>query len=285
MPDFEPITGRYLQVDVEGEPLRLYVEEAGWGHPLVCLHTAAADTRQWRHVMTDARILGAWRVIAFDMPYHGKSNPPGRWWEREYRLTTDRYAATIMAVCRALGLDRPVVMGCSMGGAIVLRLAAHHGGELGGIIGLESAVYAPGRANQFLHHPAVHGGEMAATYSMGLTAPQSPEEGKRENWWYYSQSGPGVYLGDIHFYSFDWDGRPELGKINTGECPVFLLTGEYDYSCTPAMTGEVAAQIKGCRYITMEGIGHFPMVENPRLFIDRYLLPVLDELAGRLGRR
>ena len=284
MPEFEPITGRYLRVEVGGEPLRIYVEEAGEGHPLVCLHTAAADTRQWRHVMTDERILRRWRVIAFDMPHHGKSNPPGRWWEREYRLTADRYEATIMAVCRALGLVRAVVMGCSMGGAIVLRLAARHGGELGGIIGLESAAYAPGRANRFLHHPAVHGGEMAATYSIGLTAPQSPEEGTRENWWYYSQSGPGVYLGDIHFYSSDWDGRPELGKINTEECPVFLLTGEYDYSCTPEMTAEVAARIRGCRYIRMEGIGHFPMVENPRLFIDRHLLPVLEELAGRLDR-
>lgn len=234
--------------------------------------------------MTDERILARWRVIAFDMPSHGKSNPPPGWWRREYRLTADRYEATILAVSRALGLVRPVVMGCSMGGAIVLRLAARHGGELGGVIGLESAAYAPGRANQFLHHPAVHGGEMAATYSIGLTAPQSPEERKRENWWYYSQSGPGIYLGDISFYSFDWDGRPELGKIDTAECPVFLLTGEYDYSCTPEMTAGVAAQIRGSRCLTMEGIGHFPMVENPRRFIDRYLIPVLDELATRLTR-
>ena len=50
------------------------------------------------------------------------------------------------------------------------------------------------------------------------------------------------------------------------------------------MTAEVAAQIKGSRYIKMEGIGHFPMVENPRLFIDRYLLPAQEELAGGLKR-
>lgn len=282
MPRFEPITGRYLRVEVEGEPVRIYVEEAGQGRPLVCLHTAAADTRQWRHVMADERILRHWRVIAFDMPYHGKSNPPARWWEREYRLTADRYESTIMAVCRDLGLVRPVVMGCSMGGAIVLRLAARHGAELGGVIGLESAAYAPGRANQFLYHPAVHGSEMAATYSSGLCAPQSPEEGKRENWWYYSQSGPAVYLGDIHFYSSDWDAREELGTIDTDRCPVVLLTGEYDYSCTPDMTAQVARRIPGSRYVAMKGIGHFPMVENPRLFIDRYLRPALDELRGRL---
>ena len=284
MPDFEPITGRYLRLTVEGEDLRVYVEEAGSGHPLVCLHTAAADTRQYRHVLTDPRITEQWRVIAFDMPCHGKSNPPGRWWERAYRLTAARYEATIMAVCRALGLVRPVVMGCSMGGAIVLRLAARHGGELGGIIGLESAAYAPGRANQFLHHPAVHGGEMAATYSFGLTAPGSPEECRRENWWYYSQSGPGVYLGDIHFYSSDWDAREEIARIDTAQCPVVLGPGEYVSPCTPAMTAEVAARIPGSRHLTMEGIGHFPMVENPRLFIDRHLRPVLEDLGARLTR-
>jgi pimeloyl-ACP methyl ester carboxylesterase len=282
MPDFEPITGRYLRLGVDGEDLRVYMEEAGTGHPLVCLHTAAADTRQYRHVLTDEGIIADWRVIAFDMPYHGKSNPPNRWWDHSYRLSAARYEATIVAFCRALGLVRPVVMGCSMGGAIVLRLAARHGAELGGIIGLESAAYAPGRANQFLHHPAVHGGEMAATYSFGLTAPQSPEECRRENWWYYSQSGPGVYLGDIHFYSSDWDGREELGTIDTHRCPVVLLTGEYDYSCTPDMTAEVARRIPGSRYVEMQGIGHFPMVENPRLFIDHYLRPALDDLRARL---
>lgn len=279
MPDFEPITGRYLTVPIDGVPHRIHVEEAGAGPPLVCLHTAGADSRQWRHVMTDARILGRWRVLAFDMPYHGKSNPPDRWWERQYRLTAAAYEGAILAVCRALGLRRPVVMGCSMGGAIVLRLAARHADEIGAIIGLESAAYAPGRSNQFLHHPHVHGGEMAATYTSGLTAPMSPEGGKRENWWYYSQSGPGVYLGDVHFYSMDWDAREEIESIDTRRCPVFLLTGEYDYSCTPDMTAEVAARIPSSRYTRMEGIGHFPMVENPRLFIDRYLLPVLDDLA------
>lgn len=50
------------------------------------------------------------------------------------------------------------------------------------------------------------------------------------------------------------------------------------------MTAEVAAQVPGSQYIRMAGIGHFPMVENPRLFLDRHLLPVLETLAARLTR-
>ncbi|HIO22844.1 MAG TPA: alpha/beta hydrolase, partial [Nitrospinaceae bacterium] len=38
---------------VAGDTMRIYVEEAGSGIPLVCLHTAGSDSRQFRHLMTD----------------------------------------------------------------------------------------------------------------------------------------------------------------------------------------------------------------------------------------
>ena len=270
----EPITGRYLNLDVSGVSCRIYVEEAGSGLPLLCLHTAGADSRQYRHVMTDPDVISRYRVIAFDMPYHGRSNPPDGWWLTKYRLTTAEYLATIRAVWLALELDRPVVMGCSIGGAIALAVAAEYQRELRGIIGLESSAFAPGRYNEFLHHPAIHGGELGATYTYALCAPQSPESSTRENWWLYSQAGPGVYAGDVHFYSLDWDGRQAITRIDTRVCKVSLLTGEYDYSCTPEMTRQVAAAIPGSRLVIMPGMGHFPMIENYPGFRP-YLLPEL----------
>ena len=179
---------------------------------------------------------------------------------------------------KALDLTRPVVLGCSMGGAIVLQLAADYQQELRGIVGLESSAYAPGRYNDYLHHPAVHGGELVASYTYGLCAPNSPEPSTRENWWYYSQSGPGVYAGDVHYYSNDWDGREAVTRIDTRTCKVSLLTGEYDYSCTPDMTRAVAGAIPGSRLVIMEGMGHFPMIENYPLFRE-FLLPELEFMA------
>jgi pimeloyl-ACP methyl ester carboxylesterase len=275
----EPIVGRYVHLDVDGERYRIYFEEAGNGIPLLCLHTAGADSRQYRHLMTDEAITAHFRVIAFDMPLHGRSNPPDQWWLQKYRLTTTSYIAFIRAVWQTLGLDRPVVVGCSMGGAIVLKVAADYQRELRGIIGLESSAFAPGRYNEFLHHPAIHGGELAASYTYGLCAPQSPESSARENWWYYSQAGPGIYAGDVHFYSIDWDGREAIKTIDTSVCKVSLLTGEFDYSCTPDMTRQVAAAIPGSRLVIMKGIGHFPMIENYPLFRP-YLLPELDFLRS-----
>jgi pimeloyl-ACP methyl ester carboxylesterase len=275
----EPIVGRYINLTIDDVPHRVFVEEAGSGVPLLCLHTAGADSRQFRHLLNDAAVTSRCRVVAFDLPYHGRSNPPDGWWLRNYRLTTADYLSAIRAVWRALGLDRPIVIGCSMGGAIVLGLAARFQDELRGVIGLESAAYAPGRDNEFLHHPAIHGGELAATYTRGLCAPGSPEASARENWWYYSQSGPGVYAGDVHFYSVDWDGRDMLSRIDTTRCAVSLLTGEFDYSCTPAMTRAVADAIPGARLRIMEGMGHFPMIEHYARFRE-FLLPEIDRMVG-----
>jgi pimeloyl-ACP methyl ester carboxylesterase len=278
-PEFEPITGRYLSVAIDGKPHRIFVEEAGEGVPLLCLHTAGADSRQYRHMLNDPEVRSRFRVIAFDMPYHGRSTPPDEWWLAKYRLTTAGYIAMIRAVWQTLGLEKPVVLGCSMGGAIVLKVAAEFQDELTGIVGLESSAHAPGRYNELLHHPAIHGGELAASYTYGLNSPYSPEASRRENWWYYSQGGPGVYQGDVYFYSIDWDGRDDLGRIDTNRCKVALLTGEYDYSCTPAMSEAVAAAIPGAQLTIMKGMGHFPMIENYPGFRP-YLLQALDHVAG-----
>jgi len=101
----EPIIGRYIKVPVMGEDCRVYFEEAGQGIPLVCLHTAGADSRQFRHLRCDEAVTKDFRVIAFDLPWHGKSYPPVGWEKREYRLATDLYVATIRAFCAALGFE------------------------------------------------------------------------------------------------------------------------------------------------------------------------------------
>jgi pimeloyl-ACP methyl ester carboxylesterase len=277
--EIEPIVGRYLNVPIDGVSHRVFVEEAGSGVPLLCLHTAGADSRQFRHLMNDTAVIERFRVIAFDLPCHGRSNPPDGWWQRRHELTTRQYVASIRAVWKALALERPVVMGCSMGGAIVLKLAADYQHELRGVIGLESSAHAPGRYNEYLHHPGIHGGELVASYTYGLCSPNSSETSARENWWYYSQSAPGVYAGDVHFYSLDWDGRDDITRIDTRVCKVSLLTGEYDYSCTPAMTRTVAAAIPGARLTVMPGMGHFPMIENYPAFRE-FLWPALQDMLA-----
>jgi pimeloyl-ACP methyl ester carboxylesterase len=275
--NIEQIVGRYIHLRLFGEDNRIYFEEAGQGIPLVCLHTAGSDSRQYSHLMNDPDITDRFRTIAVDMPYHGRSNPPDRWWETQYRLTTFRYATTIIEFCRALSLEQPILMGSSMGGAIVLEMAYRYADEIRAVIGLESTALAKNRFISYTYHPAVHGGEMTATWTYGLMAPQSPERFKRETWWGYSQGAPGVYQGDTYFYSVDWDASERISEIDTGRCPVFLLIGEYDFSCTPQDTERTARSIPGANFELMTEIGHFPMSENPMRFKE-YLVPILKEI-------
>jgi pimeloyl-ACP methyl ester carboxylesterase len=224
------------------------------------------------------------RVLVFDMPWHGKSLPPAGWEAEEYRLTTNGYVDIIRSFCRALALDRPVVLGCSIGGKIVLELARAHAAEFRALIGVESAAYQPPWYDdtEWLHRPDIHGGEVCAAMMSGLIAPQSPEETRWETLWGYMQGGPGVFKGDLHFYRVDGDFRDRVGQIDTSRCPLYLLTGEYDFSCTPEDTQRTADRIAGARFTVMREIGHFPMSENPAQF-RQYLLPVLEEI--RAGAR
>ena len=174
-PRFEPITGRYLHLELLGKPHRLYVEEAGQGIPLLCLHTAGSDARQFRGLMNDERITANFRVIAFDMPWHGKSSPPAGWQEAEYQLTSRDYVRMILEVADALELDKPVAMGCSIGGRIVLHLAHEHPERFRALIGLESAAHTdPYYDLSWLHRPDVHGGMVCAGVVSGLVAPIAP---------------------------------------------------------------------------------------------------------------
>jgi pimeloyl-ACP methyl ester carboxylesterase len=276
----EPITGRYARMELDGRAHRIYFEEAGRGIPLLCLHTAGSDGRQYRAVLNDPEITRHFRVVTFDMPWHGKSSPPAGWERDEYRLTTDAYTSMIMGVARELGLERPVVMGCSIGGRVVLNLALKHARELRALIGLQAAAYVERYYDaRWLDHAEVHGGRACGAVAYGLMSPTSPEAERWETAWHYMQGGPGVFTGDLHFYQVEGDIRERIGAIDTRACPLYMLTGEYDYSASPRDTEAAAARIPGAKVTIMRGLGHFPMSENPAAFLD-YLRPVLREIRS-----
>ena len=276
----EPIVGRYMHLHLNGQDHRVYVEESGSGVPLLCLHTAGSDTRQYRAIQNDPEILKEFRVIAFDLPWHGKSSPPEGWQNNTYRLSSKDYADVIIAVSEALALDQPIVMGCSIGGRIVLHLALEHPEKFGAAIGLQSGAHVdPYYDLEWLHRSDVHGGEVCAGIVSGLIGPSSPSVQRWETLWHYMQGGPGVFKGDLFFYTADGDIRDRVKHIDTLQCPLWLLTGEYDYSCTPQDTEFLGKNIPGAQWQIMRGMGHFPMSEDPETFLT-YLKPVLLEAVA-----
>jgi pimeloyl-ACP methyl ester carboxylesterase len=165
-----------------------------------------------------------------------------------------------------------------------LHLALEHPERFRAIIGLQAGAHVdPYYDLNFLHRPDVHGGEVAAAIVSGLVGPDAPDEERWETLWHYMQSGPGVFKGDLYFYKLDGDIRGRVAGIDTRRCPLFLLSGEYDYSCTPEETLAVARSIAGSEVTIMKGLGHFPMSENPAEFLG-HLLPVLEKI-GRLSKK
>ena len=116
----------------------------------------------------------------------------------------------------------------------------------------------------------------------GITAPQSPEAFRRETAWVYSQGAPGVFEGDLHYYNVDHDLTGLAANIDTTKTALYVLTGEYDWSSTPAMGQALAAAVRGAIFRAMPGLGHFPMCENPARFRE-HILPVLDEIRTRFS--
>jgi len=268
------LRGGHVPVTAQGVTYQVYYETAGAGRDLLCLHTAGADGRQFHGLMADPRITAGHRLVAFDLPWHGRSLPPEGGIPGSWRLNTGLYVDLIMGFIAAAGLRQPIVLGASMSGEICLELALRHPEAFTAVIACEASEKIERRQTHWAAHPQVNQAYFVPEWIRALCAPQSPAEYVEAIAWHYAQGGPAVFFGDIAFYSGDWDARDRVHRIDTNCVPLFMLTGEYDYSCTVEHSQATAAKIPGVRFQAMTGIGHFPFAENPRLFAD-YLLPIL----------
>ena len=206
--------------------------------------------------------------------------PPGvEWWTQEYRLTKDFLMEFTLTLARELGLEKPVYMGSSIGGHLALDLALHHPEEFRAVIGVEAAAATPGGYLDIWNHPRVGNG-FKASVMYGLMSPTSPETYRRETAWCYSQGAPPVFKGDLYYHDIDHAMGETVGDIDGTKLGVHLLTGEYDWSTPPGLSQAVADRIPGASFQTMEGLGHFPMSEDPERFLG-YVRPVLEKIRDR----
>ena len=286
---FEAATGRYVYIDVQGVEYRVYFEEAGAGIPMVCQHTAGSDGQQFRRFLEDPDITARFRVVVPDLPWHGKSQPPEgvAWWATEYRLTRAFFVEFHLAFKRALGLDRPVIIGSSMGGSIATDLAHDAPDDYRAAIALEEGLRAS-RASEadklatfrYYRHPRVNGGDRAGASMYCLSGPNSPREYRHEVSWGYSQCAPGVFAGDLFYRHVEHDMESLARHIDTSRCPVYILNGEYDPGTGIPEGEELAAHIKDAKFIPLPGMGHFPMTEDFQK-MKPVIMPVLEEIASR----
>ncbi len=217
-------------------------------------------------------------MIAFDLPWHGRSMPPRGWRGTVYENDITWYMGIIRAFIATLELDeKPVLVGCSMGGSVALTTAGVYGDEFRAICALEGTLggnpHAPSRRGIWTRHLEVDHSLFLSTWVAGLMSPDSPQDLQDDVLWEYGQGGPGVYNGDGAMVS----SLQALGSTQTeAKCPLWVFSGDYDYSATPELSKAAADQLGG-EFVAMVGKGHFPMAEDPIGF-KQYLMPVLEKI-------
>ena len=270
--------GEYVRIDTRLGQADVYVERAGAGPQLLCLPTAGSDTTQFHGLVTDTDITDRFEVIAFDLPWHGKSAPPRGADPMRYSLTPAEYTDIIVAVADALGLERPILLGASMAGAAVVRAIAMHGHRFAGAVSCQAAVDVAGRATPAARATDVDQSLFPPEWTYGLMNPASPGEHRDRVWWGYSSGAHGVYIGDIDGYQqwrFD-----EVADLLTPQSPhIAVLTGVFDTSVPPERSEELASRIPNSSFQRMDRLGHFPHAENPEEFW-RMLEPALVRITG-----
>ncbi len=261
--------GGYVTVD----GIRTYFEEAGSGAPLVCLHAACQDTLMFRHVLDG--LSDRYRVITLDAPGHGKTLMPGA------GPFTDitQHAEFNEHFMDALELDRPIVMGCSMAGNMVLELGARRPEGYRAIVSCEGAAHTPTIDEFTLDMLDANGSVLAEVFARSLTGPRTPPDRAEEVVWQLCRATPQIIKADLTGYTA-FDQREALGAIRA---PVLLIRGDADWLVTQEMVEETAARIQGSRIVVLEGTGHYPMTENPVEFLEALRPFLADALDPRLA--
>ena len=279
MTKFDPITGRYIHLTIQGVEYRVFYEEAGKGIPIICQHSGGGDGLEWAALLNDPEVTSKYHVIVPNLPYHGKSLPPEsiEWWRQEYRLTKNFFMDFELELSRALKLDRPVYIGCYVGGNLGLNLALDYPDKFRAVIGVGAALTSGKPTLDTFYHPNVsnHYRMVNAFY---FCAPTTPEKYRREVGWATMQCAAPTTKGDLYFYFYEHNLTGKAHLIDTSRCAVYLLTADYDPTISVEDTLVMANQIKGSKFTEIKGMSHCGMAENPPLF-KSYLMPILDEIA------
>lgn len=277
--------GRYVRFELDGVQYRMYYEEAGEGEPLLLQHTAGADSRQWRNFLADPELQKRYRMIAYDLPFHGRSLPPvigSRWWEEPYQPGREQIMKWVVAFKNAIGLDRPMLMGVSVGGQLATDILAHHGDEISGAVSVNGTFHNDSLSffdNSPFDNPRIPR-EYFASMMYESTSPTAPESLRRESQWIYSSNGPGVYKGDNLYYSTEHDLRIDGHLIDTEKTPLFVTVGELDpVNGVPGGPQEIPNHIPGARFAVLPQLSHFAMSDDPVRF-NATIKPILDQVAS-----
>jgi N-formylmaleamate deformylase len=123
---------------VTANGVRQHFLELGAGdRAVVICHKVTGGAETW--AAKAAELASRYRVVVPDLRGHGYSHKP------DWGYSLVDYARDVAGLIEALGLNRPVVVGHSLGGRVALQLGARHAGAVGAVVAVDPPLSGPGR--------------------------------------------------------------------------------------------------------------------------------------------
>jgi len=267
---------------VESGRAKLAYESTGIaaGADVLLIHAGVNDRRSWRHVVE--RLRASHRCVAFDMRGFGETT-----FEREDGWS---HVVDALAVLDAAGLDRPVIVACSMGGQTAVDLTLAHPGRVAGLALIGTAIRgAP--------YPEVEEGPTAdlnARMEEADSAGDIDEVARLDAWMWLD--GPGAAEGRVggpaRELFLDMNGRalhaedpgepaelpPAWSRLGEISVPTLVMIGRLDVEEIQVIDAAVAGIIPGARLRFLDGVAHVPHLEADSATLDE-IAAFVDEFG------
>lgn len=261
------MTGPTLAGPVRAGALTLWLEREGAGPPLLLI--AGLGYASWCWTELRERLRGAAEILAFDNRGTGRSDKPAG----PYSIAM--LADDAAALLDAAGLASAHVLGHSMGGYIAQALALRHPAKVRSLLlactsrgGPDTESMSPATATAWAQAAA----QPPAIYAR-TSMPHSFAPGWAER---HPVEFEALLARRLEFPTppANWQAQFEacIDHVVTGldvtpiRVPVTIAHGRLD-RVVPYRNGELIAQsLPHARFISMDGVGHLPMLEEPDAF-------------------
>jgi pimeloyl-ACP methyl ester carboxylesterase len=242
-------------VFVEVNGLRVNIEQAGSGPPLLLLHGWGASSRSFAPLFP--HLVHDFSVCAPDLPGFGLSAMPPTTWG------IGDYTSLVEGLMQRLGWERAHLLGHSNGGRICISLAARSPAMVDRLVLADSAGIRPPRTLALKAR-----GTLARSARRVLTQPAAGASGRRFLDALYRRLGMSDYAtsGDLRstfVRIVNEDLSPLLPAITS---PTLVIWGSNDVETPIWMANQIAQAIPNARLVTLAGAGHFAYLDAPEEF-------------------
>jgi pimeloyl-ACP methyl ester carboxylesterase len=242
----------------------IHYEVVGHGPTLLITHGYSAASYMWRK--TAEALAGRFQVVTWDIRGHGRSASPGD------PALYSRAAATgdMAAILDAVGAERAILMGHSLGGYLSLAFHVEHSERVGALVLIGTG---PGYRNAESREGWNRQAEARARYFeiRGLAGLDSPEAHGNEH-----RSAAGLASAARGILA-QQDGLV-LENLPDIRIPVLIMIGADD---TPFLAASeyMEKRIPNARRVVLAGAGHMTNLDQPEAFqqaLEEFLTGLTD---------